>query len=395
MDEALERLRHTLHPVAETDRVAVTEADGLFLAEPVSTRRANPPVANAAVDGYALAGASFGEGAQTVPLLAGRAAPGAPFGEIVPEGHAVRILTGAAVPVGVDTVVLEEDCAIEATRIAFHGPLKVGANTRRMGEDVKAGYPLFSEGHRLRPQDLALLAATGNDQLTVHRRLRVGVVSTGSEVREPGAVAADHEVWDANRPMLLAQIARLGFEPVDLGHVPDDRAQLRQRLDDGALCTDAILTSGGASAGDEDHVSALLSETGALGLWRIAIKPGRPLALATWKNAVIFGLPGNPVAAFVCTLVFAAPALRRLAGGEFEERRWVMVPAAFEKRKKAGRREFLRARLNGAGEAEVFRSEGSGRISGLTWSDGLVELPDGAVDVRPGTPVRYIAYDRF
>ncbi|MGR3433936.1 MAG: molybdopterin-binding protein, partial [Shimia sp.] len=199
----------------------------------------------------------------------------------------------------------------------------------------------------------------------------------------PGRIA------DANRPMLLAALAAWGHVPVDLGICRDDRETLRAALD-GAEC-DAIVTSGGASTGEEDHVSALLTETGTMALWRIAIKPGRPLALGLWDGAPVFGLPGNPVAALVCAAIFARPALSRLAGAGWTEPLAVEVPAAFAKRRKPGRREYLRARLvNGA--AEVFASEGSGRISGLSWATGLVELPDEGPDVAPGDPVRFLPF---
>jgi molybdopterin molybdotransferase len=233
-------------------------------------------------------------------------------------------------------------------------------------------------------------------RVQVHRRLRVAVLSTGDELlADPGQEAAPHQIFDANRPMLLALLAGWGFEAVDLGHAPDDAAEIAARLDHGAQTADAILTSGGASAGDEDHVSRLLRERGSLSSWRIAVKPGRPLALAMWQGVPVFGLPGNPVAALTCALVFARPALSLLSGAGWVQPPSFTVPAAFSKRKKAGRREYLRARLTADGTAEVFASEGSGRISGLSWATGLVELPDGAVSVAPGDPVRYLPYASF
>ena len=232
-------------------------------------------------------------------------------------------------------------------------------------------------------------------EVDAYRPLRVGVLSTGNELVEPGATVDPARTYDANRPMLLSLIADWRMERVDLGHVGDDRAALAARLDNAASKTDAILTSGGASAGEEDHVSALLSETGTLNDWRIALKPGRPLALALWADVPVFGLPGNPVAALVCTLIFGRPALGLLGGEAWREPQGFMVPAAFEKAKKPGRREYLRARINGAGAAEVFASEGSGRISGLAWADGLVELGDGAMTVREGDLVRYLPYAGF
>ncbi len=396
VDEAHDRLRKVLHGVTAVERLPLAEAAGRFLAEDAVARRSNPPAANSAVDGYGFAGAGMGEGVQILPLVEGRAAAGAAFAGSVPAGHAIRILTGAALPAGVDTVVLEEDVTAEAGRIAFHGPLKTGANTRKAGEDVQAGDAVLRAGTRIRAQELAILAATGVHEVAVRRRLRVGVLSTGDELRPVGGqAAAPGEIYDANRPMLLSLVAGWGYAAVDLGHVGDDRAALRGRLDAAAARTDVILTSGGASAGDEDHVSALLTETGTVEVWRIAIKPGRPLALGLWQGVPVFGLPGNPVAAFVCTLVFAEPAFRLLAGGGWRLPAGFTVPAAFSKSKKPGRREYLRARLNADGAAEVFKSEGSGRISGLAWADGLVEIGDGAREIGPGDPVRYLPFTGF
>lgn len=390
VDDALALLRMRLTAVTSVESVALGAAAGRILAEDVVALRSNPPQANSAVDGFGFAG-PVPEGAHERPLLAGRAAAGVPFAGTVPAGHAVRVLTGAALPEGVDTVILQEDVTAAPDRIAFRGPLKRGANTRRAGEDVAVGAQVAEAGRVLTPADLALLAAVGIDRVAVRARLRVAVLSTGDEVIEPGQAAEPGQIFDANRPMLLAMLARWGFEAVDLGRVPDNRADLRRRLGEAASRADAILTSGGASAGDEDHVSALLSEAGAMHEWRIAVKPGRPLALGLWLGRPVFGLPGNPVAAMVCALVFARPALGVLAGAGWTDPQGFAVPAAFEKRKKPGRREFLRARIRD-GRAEVFASEGSGRISGLSWAEGLVELPDGAVHVRYGDPVRYIPW---
>jgi molybdopterin molybdotransferase len=234
----------------------------------------------------------------------------------------------------------------------------------------------------------------GLSDLPIHDQLRVAVISTGDELVEPGASASDGQIYDANRPMLLGLVQQMGYAPLDLGRIPDDRATLRAAFDRAAENADAILTSGGASSGDEDHVSALLNEAGAMAEWRIALKPGRPLALGLWRGVPVFGLPGNPVAALVCALIFARPALRLLSGAGWSVPQGFYMPAAFEKRKKPGRREYLRARIR-EGRVEVFASEGSGRISGLSWAEGLVELPDGAVTIQPGDPVRYIPYASF
>lgn len=392
--EALARLRAALHPVVGREAVPLAQANARVLAADLFALRSNPPQANAAVDGYGFAGAATGDGPQILPLAEGRAAAGQPFDGVLPPGQALRILTGAALPEGVDTVVLEEDCTIGADAIAFQGPVKLGANARKAGEDVAEGAQVLSAGARLRAPDLALLAATGHAEIPVFRRLKVAVISTGDELREPGQAAGLGQIYDANRPMLAALLEAWGHEVIDLGRQPDDPSQIRAALDAGADA-DAILTSGGASAGDEDHISKLLSTEGQLTSWRIALKPGRPLALAMWRGKPVFGLPGNPVAALICTLIFARPALSLLSGAGWADPLRVTVPAAFAKSKKHGRAEFLRARLTPAGHAEVFKSEGSGRISGLSWAEGLVELPFEAMEIAPGTPVTYLPYAGF
>ncbi len=394
VDDALAALRAGLHPVVRPARCAVPDACGRVLAAPALAERANPPTPNSAVDGYGFAYDSLPPGDPVLPLVAGRAAAGVPYDGEVPPGHAVRILTGAAMPAGVDTVILEEDTREGGGQIAFRAGIKRGANTRKAGEDVAEGAEILSKGRVLTSADLALMAATGIGEVDVFERLRVAVISTGDELVEAGGTAGLGQIFDANRPMLLAQIRAWGMEAVDMGRIPDDRAALRAALDDAASRADVILTSGGASAGDEDHVSALLSEAGAMQQWRIALKPGRPLALGLWQGAPVFGLPGNPVAALVCTLIFARPALGLLAGAGWQEPQGYDMPAAFEKSKKPGRREYLRARIRN-GRAEVFASEGSGRISGLSWAEGLVELPDVAATIRQDDPVRYLPFGSF
>lgn len=394
VDTARGYLRDRLAPVTGTCRLTTgAGAEGRVLAQDVSATRAHPPQANSAVDGYGFAGPAP-EGIRDMPLMDGRAAAGIPFDGQVPPGMALRVLTGAALPAGVDTVVLEEDVALSDGRISFHGPVKAGANAREAGEDVQQDDKILSAGRRLTPGDIALLAAAGVPEVPVREELKVAVLSTGDELVETGETAGPGQIHDANRPMLLALLARAGFRTIDIGRIRDDRDALRAALHDAANQADAILTSGGASAGDEDHVSALLTEAGAMRHWRIALKPGRPLALGLWGGKPVFGLPGNPVAALVCALVFARPALGVLAGEAWSEPQGYDLPAAFEKHKKPGRREYLRARVRN-GAVEVFASEGSGRVSGLSWAEGLVELDDGERHVRRGDPVRFIPWTAF
>ena len=393
VDTALDHLRAQLDCVKGRETVSIAEAVARYLAEDVTANRSHPPAPNAAVDGYGFAGPAP-TGINRMQLVKGRAAAGAPYEGKVPPGHAIRILTGANLPAGVDTVILQEDVGLTDTTVSFHGPLKQGANARAAGEDMHAGQTILHAGRKITAADLGMLAAAGVGRISVYQRLKVGILSTGDELREPGDTATDDQIYDANRPMLNALVASWGFDVIDLERAADNRAKLRAILDDAASKCDVILSSGGASSGDEDHMSALLEGTGSFALWRIAMKPGRPLALGLWHNTPVFGLPGNPVAAMVCAQIFAAPSLRAMAGGEWNEPTRYKLPAAFAKSKKEGRREYLRAKIEG-GQVTIFTSEGSGRVSGLSWATGLVELGDPAQNIVPGDLVTYIPFNSF
>lgn len=401
VDQVLARLRASVQPLQGEVELPLWQASGHVLARDALARRSHPPATNAAMDGYGFAFDSVDFAALPVPLAQGRAAAGAPFAGALPPGQALRVLTGAVLPEGVDTVAPQEHALIEGAMLRLDpAPARKGANIRPAGEDMEAGQVALKAGTILRPQEIGLAAALGIGSLLLRPRLRVGVLSTGEELVQPDQPDLEAgRIPDANRPMLLSMLARMGFQPVDLGIIGDDRELLRAALNDAAGQVDAILTSGGASQGDEDHVSALLRDEAELQDWRVAIKPGRPLALAHWpgeggQRIPIFGLPGNPVAALVCALVFAAPALFQRAGAGWRAPVGFQLPAGFARLKQPGRREYLRARLED-GRVQVFASEGSGRISGLSWADGLVELPDGFADIRPGDPVRYIPWSGF
>ncbi|MEL6644524.1 MAG: gephyrin-like molybdotransferase Glp [Pseudomonadota bacterium] len=391
---ALATLRGSVRHVVGRETLPIARAGGRVLASDATAARAHPPRANAAVDGYGFAHASLGPAPHHLPLTGDVAAAGSDAGP-VPPGHAVRILTGAAVPPGVDTVVLQEDVTASADSVVFNGPMKPGANVRAAGEDLTVGNTALTSGRMLTPADLGLLSAAGVKAVNVYHPLRVAVLSTGDELVDDAPDTDDTAIVDANRPMLLDILRRWGHAPIDCGIARDDRAEVRAALDAAADSADAILTSGGASAGDEDHISALMRGEGRVSTWRIAMKPGRPLLMGFWKDTPVFGLPGNPVAAFVCTLIFARPALHALAGGPWLDPQGFVVPAAFKKRKKAGRHEYLRARMTPEGRAEVFASEGSGRISGISWADGLVALDHDARDIQPGDPVLYLPLTSF
>ena len=394
--EALDRLEAQVAPVVGSEEAFLEDCAGRIAVHPVIARRATPAASNSAVDGYAYRADSLVDGGSgTLARLEGSAAAGHPWHGCVGAGSALRVLTGAPMPDGADTVVLQEDVEIAGDVVRFLRSPRPGANVRAAGEDLVAGATAVEAGHRMRPQDLAQAASAGVSRVDVFRKLRVGVLSTGDELRPADSLCRSADVADANRPMLMALVESQGFEAIDLGIAADCAETVRRSLDHAARTCDALVTSGGASGGDEDHLSRILDAEGRMHVWRIAVKPGRPLAMGSWRGVQVCGLPGNPVAAFVCFLIFARPVLLRLAGSEWVTPRRFAAPVAKALRKRRGRHEFLRARFLPDGKLERFHSEGSGLIGGLRWSDGLIELESDLSEVKAGSVVSFLPYSEF
>lgn len=392
VEDALALLAERVVPLAGTETVALAAALGRVLAEDVVSPVNVPPYDNSAVDGWGFAAA--GRPADGRLPVVGTVAAGHPYDGVVPAGSAVRILTGAPVPAGVDAVAMQEDC--QAADGAVGVPvLEAGANVRDKGQDVRVGATVLQAGIRLRPQDLGIAAATGCTELVVRRRLRAAVFSTGDEICEPGKPLPPGCLYDTNRTTASALLRTLGAEVTDLGILPDKRDLIAQALAEAAASHDVVLTSGGVSVGDEDHVKAAVEAQGALHFWKLAIKPGKPVALGQVGNAAFIGLPGNPVAVMVTFMLIARPLVLGLMGIKDSSVQRYRVEAGFAFRHKPGRREWLRARVRAEGGrlvAEKFHSEGSGVLSSMVWSDGLVEIPEDAGDLAPGDVLAYIPY---
>jgi len=399
-DEALALLKARLSPVAARERVPLVEAHGRILAEDVTSPRAVPGFDNAAVDGYAFAHSDHEPTGGFMPVSM-RLTAGAGAGEPLPPFTAARIFTGAALPPRANTVAMQEDCETHSQDgrhfVVIPAGLKPGANRRRAGEDLAEGATVAEAGRRLRPQDVGALASIGLTEAPVFARLRVALLSTGNEVARPGEALAAGGVYDANHYLLSALLDGLGAEVADLGIVGDDAARLRHVLGDAAGAHHAVLTTGGASRGEEDHLGPVLAALGRRHLWQLAVKPGRPMTFGQIGDAAVFGLPGNPVAAFVCFLLYVRPALSRMGGAAFLEPTRYPLPALFAMTKKPGRREFLRGLLRRDPGLAVdrFPRDGSGIITSLREADGLVELPEAVERVAPGDAVAFIPFGEF
>jgi molybdopterin molybdotransferase len=400
--EEIERLlAERIAPVAETERVKLHAAAGRVLAADVIASVDLPPFDNSAVDGFAVRHADLARAGETRLTIIDRVTAGHAAAQPVAAGQAIRIFTGAPMPAGADTVFMQEDVRVEAGSVIVPAGLKLGANRRRAGEDVHAGTVALPAGQRLAPQHVALAAALGRVDLEVRRRIRVALFSTGDEIVEPGTPRPQPALYDANRRLLAELAGRLGAEVTDLGILPDDAHALAQAIAAAASDHDVVLTSGGVSTGEADHVRTAVERVGRLVFWRVAIKPGRPVAMGVipapgGSGAAFVGLPGNPVAAFVTFVRVVRPLLLRLSGALPEPMVALPVRAGFSYRKKTGRREYVRVTLarapDGALEAKKFPQDGAGVITSLTQTDGLVELPEQTTAVEPGATIGFLPY---
>ena len=402
LDEALAELLSHARPLADVEAVSTFDADGRVLAQDLVSALQVPPQDNSSMDGYALRCADLAGPSPVLPVSQ-RIAAGA-SGMPLAAGSAARIFTGAPIPAGADAVVMQEDCELlpaegdELPAIRLHTLPKPGRWIRRAGEDVTRGAVVLARGARLTPASLGLAASIGLDRLQVARRPRVALFSTGDELVMPGEVAPEQmkpgSIYNSNRFFLRALLHRLGCEVSDLGIVPDRRDATLAALQSAAQAHDLILTSGGVSVGEEDHIKPAVQALGRLDLWQIAIKPGKPFAYGRVQDAHFIGLPGNPVSSFVTFLLLVRPFLLKLQGVSQLAPETIALPAHFTWPRADKRQEFLRARRNQAGGLDLFENQSSGVLTSAVWGDGLVNNPSGQT-IAHGDLVRFVPFSEL
>ncbi len=399
LDDALAQLLGSVSPLQATESIATLDADGRVLAADVVSSLHVPPQDNSSMDGYALRCADVVVVGAVLPVSQRIAAGSA--GAALQPGTVARIFTGAPIPPGADTVVMQEECT--AQDASTDGQPQVTVNTvpaagqwiRRAGEDVARGAVVLARGQRLHPAALGLAASVGMAQLDVVRRPRVALFSTGDELVMPGQ-KAPHDmppgaIYNSNRFFLVALLRRLGCEVTDMGIVPDQRAATEDALRNAAQSHDVILTSGGVSVGEEDHIKPAVQALGSLDLWQIAIKPGKPFAHGRVGNAHFLGLPGNPVSSFVTFLILVRPFLLKLQGVTDIAMKTIAVRADFTWARADKRREFLRVRRNANGGLDLFPNQSSGVLTSAVWGDGIIDNPPGKT-IAPGDMVQFVAF---
>jgi molybdopterin molybdotransferase len=406
-DEAIAILKERLGPVVGISTKLIADVTGRVLAENIQSPDNVPMHNNAAVDGYAYQSQDFDAVNGYFPVSS-RIVAGDQNILPLPENSAARIFTGAAMPANADTVVMQEDCKTSSSEgmpfVKIPPGLKPGANWRKAGEDLTAGEMVLPIGQQLRPQDIAAIASTGKNKVQVFDQLRIGLISTGDELRRPGIEINHGEVYDSNHFLLNSLLQTCNAKITDYGIIEDREDIIRSVMEETAGSNDVIITTGGASRGEEDHIITALDTIGKRHMWQMAIKPGRPMVFGQIPgqehDCLFFGLPGNPVAVMVCFLMYVRPSLGKLSGGNWKEPNRYTMPAMFEiKQKKPDRREFLRGILakddNGNIAVLKFQKDGSGLISSLRQSDGLIEITEDITELNKGDMVGFIPFSEF
>ena len=398
--QALDHLLSHAQPVIQNEKVPMQAALGRVLSEDVNSLVDVPPLDNTSMDGYAVRTADTQTAGSTLKIA--QRIPAGSMGTTLEPGTAARIFTGAPVPPGADAVVMQEDCAVEgqSDQVTINITPTSGQCIRRRGEDLTAGKTCLTAGTFLRPQELGVAASAGLTHLNVKRRVKVAAFFTGDELALPGESLKPGGIYNSNRDTLLACLRSLGCDATDLGIVPDRLDATRAALRKASKDHDLIITSGGVSVGEEDHIKPAVTAEGRLDLWQIAIKPGKPLAFgAVHKSdapkdgeAWFIGLPGNPVSSFVTFLLFVRPFILRLQGREAKNPQSYFMRADFDWLKADRRNEFLRVKLNSNGGLDLFPNQSSGVLTSASWGDGLVDCPPNQ-PIKAGDLVKYIPFD--
>ncbi|MCP4595620.1 gephyrin-like molybdotransferase Glp [Neptuniibacter sp.] len=385
-DEALQRLLKGSDTVVDTEVVALADAAGRVLAEMPKASVSVPPADNSSMDGYALHTSDLLS--SETALVVSQRIPAGSAPKPLQSGTCARIFTGAEIPEGANAVVMQENVRLEEDKAVFGAAVRAGENIRRMGQDIQAGAEILTVGTRLQPADLGMLASVGLSEIKVFKRLKVAILSTGDELVEPGLPLESGQIYNSNRYILTGLLHALGMEVVDLGCVKDTRESTLEALKAAADSADAIISTGGVSVGEEDHVKGAVEELGSLDMWKIRIKPGKPVAYGKVIDTPFIGLPGNPTSTLITFCLLGRPCLMGLQGMNYEAPLQVPVKAGFERKRAIQRQEYLRVRLEN-GVVTPFSNQSSGVLTSASWANGLAVIPP-ETTIAKGDPVSFI-----
>jgi len=396
-DEAIEFLLKRAHATTLTETVSTLDALDRVLAEPIKSTLNVPPLDNSAMDGYVTRFSDLNSDGETILTISQRIAAGY-VGDKLEAGTAARIFTGAPVPEGADTVIMQEQCQQQEDNVVISGKVKKGDHIRRVGEDIIEGSKVMAIGQKLRPQDLGLIASVGIAEIKVFKKITVAIFSTGDELLMPGEPVELGKIYNSNRYTLTGLLQKLGCEVIDLGCIKDDLDATVKAMKQAAEQADLIMTTGGVSVGEEDYIKLAIDQLGSVEMWRVAMKPGKPVAFGEVDNTPFIGLPGNPVSVFVTFCLFARGVIRTMQGCSEVLPRKMQVIAGFDWPRKGPRREFVRGQLivddNGQQQAVTYSSHSSGVLTSTTWAQGLIEIPENT-SFEKGTVLNWLDFSEL
>ncbi len=400
--QALQQILTRLQPIAKTEVLPIRDALGRIIAEEIRSKIDVPGHTNSAMDGYAIDGAELPSQGQQAFVVAGTAWAGRPYLGNVKSGECIRIMTGAAMPENTDTVIMQEHVQKDGGNILVDNTNKLGQNVRQAGEDIATGEITLTRGNFISPAELGLLASVGISEVRVLKKIRIAFFSTGDELQPVGSVLEKGQIYDSNRYTLYGMLARLGVEIIDMGVIKDKKDAIKQAFNKAALCADVVITSGGVSVGDADFVKETLESIGEVNFWKVAMKPGRPLAFGKIKDAWFFGLPGNPVSVMVTFYMFVQPALKKMMGSAYHEPLIINATSNTQLRKRPGRIEYQRGVLTKIEHSdptvcnyEVIKTgaQGSGILRSMSNANCFIILPTDSSGVEIGDSVQVLPFE--
>ena len=399
LEKAVSILEKRIKCIKKTQKIKLDQSLGRILSKDIISKLNVPPFDNTAVDGYAFKYSDLNKNKETKLKLSGRIAAGQNFNKKIKKGDVARIFTGAKVPEGTNTVIMQEDCNVNDNKIILKPGIFKGANIRKKGEDIKSGKKIITKGSKLKAQDIALIASIGIKEIEVHEKLKVGIFTTGDELFEPGTKASKNGIYDSNRYCLKNLLETINCVVKDYGIKKDKEKLIKNTLKKISKECDLIITTGGMSVGEEDYVRKVVEKNGSLNFWNISIKPGRPVALGNIFKKPFIGLPGNPVSVMITFLKIALPAINKLSGFLSPKENNFIVATDFNFKKKSGRKEFLRVKVSKSSNGEIkikhYPNTGSGVFTSMVETDGLVELPEKLTYLKKGTKIRFIPYSEI
>ena len=399
LEKAVSILKKRIKCIKKTQKIKLNHCLGRILSKDIVSKLNVPPFDNTAVDGYAFKFSDLNKKKETTLKLNGRIAAGQNFNKKIIKEETARIFTGAKIPEGTDTVIMQEDCNINGNEVILKPGIFKGANIRKKGENIKFGKKIITKGSKLKAQDIALIASIGIKEIEVYEKLRVGIFTTGNELFEPGTKTSKSGIYDSNRYCLKNLLETINCSVKDYGIKKDNEKLIKNTLKRISNECDLIITTGGMSVGEEDYVRKVVEKNGSLNFWNISIKPGRPVALGNNFKKPFIGLPGNPVSVMITFLKIALPTINKLSGFLSPKESNFIVITDFNFKKKSGRKEFLRVKVsknsNGAIKIKHYPNTGSGVFTSMVETDGLIELPEGLTYLKKGTKIKFVPYSEI